>query len=94
MPNAARVFDWTTHGGSIIGPGAPTVLIAGMPAAVMSDMHACGLPPLLPHPLTISPFILGSANVMIEGKPALRVGDTCLCGATAVVGEPTVQIGG
>jgi uncharacterized Zn-binding protein involved in type VI secretion len=36
---------------------------------------------------------MGSATVLIGGKPAVRVGDTCLCGASAAVGEPTVQIG-
>jgi uncharacterized Zn-binding protein involved in type VI secretion len=30
---------------------------------------------------------------MFGGRPALRVGDTCVCGASAAVGQPTVQIG-
>jgi uncharacterized Zn-binding protein involved in type VI secretion len=30
--------------------------------------------------------------VMIQGRPALRVSDTCICGAAAAVGEPTVLI--
>jgi uncharacterized Zn-binding protein involved in type VI secretion len=30
---------------------------------------------------------------MIGGMPALRTSDTCLCGAGAAVGEPTVMIG-
>jgi uncharacterized Zn-binding protein involved in type VI secretion len=29
---------------------------------------------------------------MIGGKPALRTGDTCACGASAAVGCPTVTI--
>jgi len=36
---------------------------------------------------------MGSTSVMIGGKPAIRTGDTCICGAAAVVGEPTVMIG-
>ncbi|MFN8356911.1 MAG: PAAR domain-containing protein [Spirosomataceae bacterium] len=92
MPSAARMGDVTNHGGTIIGPGVPTVMIGGMPAAVILDNHACVLPPPN-HGPTISPFPVGSATVMIGGKPALRVGDVCLCGASAVVGCPTVQIG-
>lgn len=92
MPAAARLTDTTTHGGTIIGPGEATVLIGGMPAAVIGDNHACSLPPNTHQP-TVSPFIAGSVTVLIGGKPALRVGDACVCGASAAVGEPTVIIG-
>ena len=92
MPAAARFGDLSTHGGSIIGPGVPTVLIGGMPAAVMGDNHSCALPPS-GHQPTVSPFIVGSATVLIGGMPALRVGDSCVCGASPAVGEPTVIIG-
>ena len=34
---AARVGDLTATGDAITGPGVPTVLIAGMPAAVVGD---------------------------------------------------------
>lgn len=90
MPAAARVTDISTHGGSIIGPGEPTVLIGGLPAAVMGDNHVCPIPP--PHP-TVSPFPVGSATVQIGGKLSLRVGDSCVCGASAAIGCPTVMIG-
>jgi uncharacterized Zn-binding protein involved in type VI secretion len=80
------------HGGTIIGPGTPTVLIGGMPAAVATDMHVCVLPPIAHQP-TVSVFPMGSTTVLIGGKPALRVGDTCICGASAAVGSPTVLIG-
>ncbi|MFA5354099.1 MAG: PAAR domain-containing protein [Thermodesulfovibrionales bacterium] len=93
MPPAARVGDLTNHGGTITGPGAPTVLIGGMPAAVATDIHVCSLPPT-GHQPTASPFPMGSATVLIGGKPALRVGDACICGASAAVGAPTVTIGG
>jgi len=92
MPPAARVGDVSVHGGTIIGPGTPTVLIGGMPAAVATDMHVCVIPPIVHQP-TVSLFPMGSATVLIGGKPALRVGDTCICGATAAVGAPTVIIG-
>ena len=93
MPPAVRITDTSNHGGTIIGPGVPTVLIAGMPAAVATDTHICAIPPTQAHPLVASIFPMGSTTVLIGGKPALRVGDACLCGAAAVLGEPTVLIG-
>lgn len=92
MPAAARFGDVSTHGGTITGPGVPTVLIGGVPAAVATDVHTCALPPNLHQP-TVSPFPMGSMNVFIGGRPALRSGDVCICGATAAVGDPTVQVG-
>ena len=44
MPSAARVGDLTPHPGVDHRPGVPTVLIGGLPAAVVGDMHACSLP--------------------------------------------------
>lgn len=93
MAAAARVGDISIHGGTIIGPGVPTVLIGGQPAAVAGDMHACVLPPTSHQP-TVSPFPMGSATVLAGGRPVLRTTDACLCGATAAVGAPTVLVGG
>ena len=92
MPPAARITDTTNHGGTVIGPGVATVLIGGMPAAVMGDTHVCPIPPPA-HAPPSSPFVLGSTTVLIGGVPALRVGDICGCGAAPLVGEPTVLIG-
>jgi uncharacterized Zn-binding protein involved in type VI secretion len=36
----------------------------------------------------------GSATVLIGGKPAARMGDTCAHGGSIVLGCPTVIIGG
>ena len=36
---------------------------------------------------------MGSATVLIGGRPALRTTDACICGAMAAVGAPTVMIG-
>ena len=91
MPGAARVGDTTAHGGTVVGPGVATVLIAGMPAAVVGDMHACVIPP--PSHVPTSPFVAGSATVLVQGRAALRAGDPCGCGASVVVGSPTVVIG-
>jgi len=92
MPNSVRVTDISNHGGIIIGPGIPTVLIGGLPAAVVGDLHICVLPPTSHQP-TVSPFPAGSATVLIGGRPALRTTDACICGAMAAMGAPTVLIG-
>ncbi len=91
MPAAARVGDLSNHGGTIVGPGVSTVLIAGQPAAVVGDTHVCVLPPQ-GHQPTASSFPMGSTTVLIGGVPALRTTDACLCGAMAAVGAPTVVI--
>ena len=72
-------------GGPITGPGVPTVLIGGMPAAVMGDMCTCVGPP--------DSIVLGSTGVFIGGKPAARMGDQTAHGGAIVVGLPTVLIG-
>ncbi|WP_367391965.1 PAAR domain-containing protein [Lewinella sp. LCG006] len=99
MPPAARLTDMHVcpmvtpgmppipHvGGPIVGPGIPTVLINGMPAAVLGDMCTCVGPP--------DSIVKGSATVMIGGKPAARMGDSTAHGGSIVVGIPTVMIGG
>jgi uncharacterized Zn-binding protein involved in type VI secretion len=73
-------------GGPIIGPGAPTVMIGGMPAAVLGDSCVCVGPP--------DTIIKGSATVTIGGKPAARMGDSTAHGGSIVLGCPTVLIGG
>lgn len=93
MPPAARVGDPTAHPGVITGPGVPMVLIGGMPAAVVGDLHACSMPPVAgPHPPT--PIVKGSMTVLIGGRPAARMGDLSGCGAPIVMGCPLVEIGG
>jgi len=93
MPPAARITDPSGHPGMITGPGVPTVLIGGLPAAVLGDLHTCAMPPVAgPHPP--SPLVKGSANVLIGGRPSVRLGDLSGCGAPIVMGHPTVLIGG
>jgi uncharacterized Zn-binding protein involved in type VI secretion len=99
MPPAARLTDMhqcpmitpgippIPHvGGPIVGPGAPTVLIGGLPAAKLGDLAVCVGPP--------DSIIKGSATVMIMGLPAARLGDSTAHGGAIVVGFPTVLIGG
>ena len=92
---AARMGDPTAHGGTII-LGLPTVLIGGMPAARLGDMHVCPMiTALVPH--VGGPISLGSATVLIGGQPAARMGDLVVCTGppdTVMNGCPTVLIGG
>lgn len=92
MPAAARVTDTTNHPGVISGPGSPSVVINGLPAAIQTDTHVCSFPPPAgPHPP--APFATGSTTVLINGIPALRQFDTAVCGAMIMMGSPNVIIG-
>ena len=73
-------------GGPVTGPGCPTVLIGGMPAAVVGDICVCVGPPDL--------IAMGSTTVLIGNKPAARMGDQTAHGGTIMAGFPTVLIGG
>ncbi|HVA48804.1 MAG TPA: PAAR domain-containing protein [Pirellulales bacterium] len=72
-------------GGPIAAPGAPTVLIGGLPAARVGDMAVCVGPPDV--------IALGSFTVLIGGQPAARLGDMTAHGGVIVLGCPTVLIG-
>jgi uncharacterized Zn-binding protein involved in type VI secretion len=73
-------------GGPIAGPGAPQVIMGGLPAAVVGDACVCAGPP--------DALVMGSTTVLIAGKPAARVGDqTAHGGVIAPPGCPTVIIG-
>ena len=71
-------------GGPILPPGAPTVLINGMPAARVGDMATCVGPP--------DTIAMGSSKVMIGGMPAARMGDQTAHGGVIMLGSPTVMI--
>ena len=98
MPGpAARIGDMTAHGGAIMPPGVPTVLIGGTPAATISSMHVC---PMVtgPVPHVGGPVLPpGVPTVLIGGLPAATVGDMAICvGPPDVIvppGCPTVMIG-
>lgn len=89
MLPAARVTDMIVSTATlgvptpIIPPGAPTVLIGGLPAARMGD--TCG----------VDAIIKGSVTVMIGGLPAARVADLSASGGSIMPpGALTVLIGG
>lgn len=99
MPPASRITDMHVcpmvtpgvppipHvGGPVTGPGAPTVLVGGLPAACVGDMCVCVGPP--------DSIVKGSATVFIGGRPAARLGDSTAHGGSVVLGLPTVMIGG
>lgn len=95
MPPAARLNDKHTcpahdgthaHvGGPILGPGCPTVLVGGQPAAHAGDLAQCER--------SLDTIAQGSSNVVIEGQPASRMGDKTAHGGTVVEGCDTVLIG-
>lgn len=89
MLPAARITDLIVSTATlgvptpIIPPGAPTVLIAGLPAARLGD--TCG----------VDAIVKGSATVMVAGLPAARIADvTAAGGAVMPPGAVTVLIGG
>lgn len=81
------------HVGGPLTPAAcvPTVLIAGMPAAVANLMPG-SIPCVSPAPNGLAQ---GSVTVLIGGFPAARLGDLTMHGAPAAPGPgaPNVLVG-
>ncbi|MEE4452453.1 PAAR domain-containing protein [Novosphingobium resinovorum] len=73
-------------GGPILAPGAPTVLIGGLPAARVTDQCVCVGPPDV--------IVKGSATVLTSSLPQARIGDMTAHGGVIVLGCPTVIVGG
>lgn len=100
MP-AARIGDLCAHGGAIIGPGCPTVMIGYMPAVrgmPAMDQAVC---PMFngPVPHATGTILKGSMTVMIGYMPAARVSDPvgppAVCAGNAIaMGDMTTMIGG
>jgi len=72
-------------GGPVVGPGVPSVLVGGMPQAVVGDTCICIGPP--------DKITKGSTSVLIGGKAAARMGDGTAHGGVIVSGCGTVLIG-
>ena len=72
-------------GGPIVGPGAPTVLIGGLPAARATDMAICVGPPDV--------IIMGSPTVLTMSMPQARIMDPTAHGGMIVLGCFTVIVG-
>jgi uncharacterized Zn-binding protein involved in type VI secretion len=90
MPAAATMFSVTSHPGVIAGPGAATVRIGGVAAALVGDQHTCAFPVPPGHPPNA--ITAGSVKVRINGRFAARVGDPCACGAQIETGIFNVNI--
>jgi uncharacterized Zn-binding protein involved in type VI secretion len=73
-------------GGPILPPGAPTVLIGGIPAAAAGDHCVCNGP--------VDTITKGSLTVMINGRPAARRGDPTAHNGVVMGGAQTVLVGG
>jgi len=87
MHECPMVTGMVPHvGGPVIGPGAPTVLIGGLPAARVGDMLTCVGPP--------DTIVMGEPTVLIEGMPAAFKGCLTAHGGTIITGIPNVMIGG
>lgn len=98
MPPAARMTDIifynkqqtdplipVVNAGKIIGSSVTTVLIGGLPAAVVGDLCL--------RESADDKIATGSATVMINGKPAARMNDKTVDMGTIALGCPTVIIG-
>ena len=95
MSQAARVTDMTSHGTPLTGVGSPNVLIGGLPAWRVGDIHTCPLVTgTVPH--TGGSVAMGSTTVLINNLPAARQGDMIIetgPSNTITIGCPTVLIG-
>lgn len=82
---AARIGDMTVTGDAVTGPGAPTVLIAGQPAACLGDAVAGAA--------CAGAITMGSSTVLIAGRPAVRL-TSQVTGANPASGVPvTTAVG-
>lgn len=87
MPGVSRVTT-DNAGGTIVGPGAPTVFTEGKPTSTVNDNIATHGDP--PH---AAPTMVGSSGtVYAEGKLVCRAGDNASCGHSAQ-GSSTVFAG-
>lgn len=95
MPPAARITDMHTcplvspgpvpHVGGPVITGEPTVIVAGVPQARISDKCVCAGP--------TDVIVKGSPTVIVGGMPAARMGDMTAHGGVIVTGAPNVLIG-
>ena len=93
MPAAARLTDADTSDGSIASGTIDSVLINGLPAAVVGSVDSPHSPYGDPHPPhAVATIGAGSDTVFVEGLPLARVGDPLSCGHSVAVGSPDVEV--
>ena len=73
--------DKTSHGGTVI-EASPESSIGGIRIARLSDKVACPIPG---H--GVCPIVTGDVTLLIDGKPAARVGDMTACGAVLIASQ-------
>lgn len=95
MKPAARMYDnheckdshkgEGSNKGPILPPCNPDVLIDGIPAATIHSECLCGI--------GTDKIISGSTTVIINGKPAVRIGDKTSNKGQIISGSSSVLIG-
>lgn len=93
MPKAARLHDTedSASSGTIVSGCSSTVLINGLPAAIVGASVSAHEPSGSGH--DAASIVVGSATVLCDGQALARVGDALDCGHTLLVGSPDVEVG-
>lgn len=87
MPGWARLTDKNNAGAPILSNIAKSVIINGLPAAMLGSIIA-------PHAHVGATIIQGSLTVTVEGRPAAFQGALQSCGDKQVQASLDVQIPG
>lgn len=88
MPGISRV-GVDSAGGTILGPGEPSVFVNGSPISIIGDAVASH--GIAPHAAPV--MVEGSSTVFAGGIGVVRQGDAASCGHTAT-GSSNVFAGG
>lgn len=97
MPAIVRQGDFNSGGGITVYPVTKSVIVNGRPLAqpgtLVTPHPCCGAPGCEIHcaAIVVGP---GSPSVTIEGKPAIPVGSSDICGHTRITGSPDVLVPG
>lgn len=92
--SAARQTDPDTSDGNIVSGCIASVLINGLPAAVVGSVSCPHSPWGSPHPPHDAAVVVsGSSSVLCNGIPLARAGDPLSCGHAIAVGSANVVIG-
>jgi uncharacterized Zn-binding protein involved in type VI secretion len=75
----ARLTDMTPTADLIVGPGMPTVLVAGLPVALLGDSVV--------GPVITGVITMGSPTVNIGGRPVARM-TSLVTGVHTITGVP------
>lgn len=92
--SAARQTDPDTSDGSIVSGCVSSVLINGLPAAVVGAVSSPHSPWGNPHPPhDAATIVSGSSSVMCGGLALARAGDPLSCGHAIANGSANVIVG-